>query len=688
MRRTGVLFALILPGLLGTGCIITLTRCDGGAHCKGGAPPEEDAGELPDECDGGCEVPPECTDRLEDGRCADGGPGEVADPPEPPPGCELLAITAATASAAVSDGPAEAAIDGDLQTRWSTDAPDASVTLDLGVPRIACAVNVAWFRGGARINHFSLSHSLDGVTFSPLASGDSSGAHTGLEPYRVPEVQARYLRLTVHGNSENGWASVSEVTVHGSDAQPSKLYGASGEEWDPRGRLPDFSWAGYRAGEVPIPDVPVSKNLKTDFGANGDGVTDDSAALQNAVNASDGGAVFIPPGRYVVTQVVRIRKSNVVLRGAGADPDGGTTLVFPKSLMEVNGLSTLPNPNHFSWGGGFIVVEPVGSDTRVTSVTAPALRGEKTLQVASAAGLSPGKWVFLRLRDDASASLRRHVHAGQYDPRSDPNDCSSEQLDMPVEIASVNGSTVTLRQPLRIDVRTEWTPELYAMATVSEVGIEKLRFEFNPSASYAGHHLEPGYNAIELRKNVVNSWIRDVEFAYADSGVFVAKSKWITLSNLRFTGRAGHHGVALTRTADALVTGFSFQKPADYVHELTATHQAHGNVFSLGGGNVAIDLDNHRDWPFENLFSGIGGQVLHGHAGDACAGPASGARTTFWNLERPAPAPTWGYIQTNVVGPLDPAVAQSFSATGAWYERLPKLFPPDLHTAQRAARLR
>ena len=37
----------------------------------------------------------------------------------------------------------------------------------------------------------------------------------------------------------------------------SDLYGASGEKWNPTGRLPDFSWAGYRSGE-PIPAVPVN----------------------------------------------------------------------------------------------------------------------------------------------------------------------------------------------------------------------------------------------------------------------------------------------------------------------------------------------------------------------------------------------------------------------------------------------
>src|SRR5262245_65804300 len=52
-----------------------------------------------------------------------------------------------------------------------------------------------------------------------------------------------------------------------------------------------------------------------DAGAFGDGVTDDTAAIQRAILAiGDGGVVFFPPGVYRVTQL--FVSSRVVLLGA------------------------------------------------------------------------------------------------------------------------------------------------------------------------------------------------------------------------------------------------------------------------------------------------------------------------------------------------------------------------------------
>ena len=177
----------------------------------------------------------------------------------------------------------------------------------------------------------------------------------------------------------------------GAGANPhSALWGKNGEAWSPVGRLPDFSFAGYARGERSIPDSPATHNIR-DFGARGDGVTDDSAAFQRAVAAVDSGVILIPAGRYLITDIIDINKSNLVLRGE--DP-ARTILYFPKPLNDIrpdwSKTTTGIRTSNYSWAGGFIWVKGSLGLQKLADITRPAARGATTLTLASTDGLSVG----------------------------------------------------------------------------------------------------------------------------------------------------------------------------------------------------------------------------------------------------------------------------------------------------------
>ncbi len=122
-------------------------------------------------------------------------------------------FTSATASGDDgTNGPAKA-LDGSLSTRWSSLGVGQFITGDLGRTGTVSGVRVAWYRGNVRTSNYVISVSLDGSSYEQVASGRSSGTTLNLETYSFAAVSARYVRLTVNGNSENNWASVTEYAA-------------------------------------------------------------------------------------------------------------------------------------------------------------------------------------------------------------------------------------------------------------------------------------------------------------------------------------------------------------------------------------------------------------------------------------------------------------------------------------------
>jgi hypothetical protein len=88
---------------------------------------------------------------------------------------------------------------------------------------------------------------------------------------------------------------------------------------------------------MPFPFLNVA-----DFGAKGDGIADDTGAIQQAVDHAslEGNLVFLPAGRYRTTKPVVIRGSGVTLRGAGTH----ATSFLPSGSFNALEGAGMPHP--------------------------------------------------------------------------------------------------------------------------------------------------------------------------------------------------------------------------------------------------------------------------------------------------------------------------------------------------------
>jgi F5/8 type C domain/Pectate lyase superfamily protein len=205
-----------------------------------------------------------------------------------------VGLPSSASSVLAGDSPA-AANDGQAQTRWAASSRSFPQwwTVDLRVPTTVDGVKVSWY-GAKRAYRYRIETSLDGVAFTTVADrsqnqtkGTTTNAFTGV---------AQYVRVTMLGVSPSGAsASASEITVNGD--------------------------VGTTPTPTPTPTPsPTESTLNVkDYGAKGDGSTNDSAAFTRAMTAatSTSTPLYVAAGTYNVGRLTL--PDGLTLTGAGMD---------------------------------------------------------------------------------------------------------------------------------------------------------------------------------------------------------------------------------------------------------------------------------------------------------------------------------------------------------------------------------
>ncbi|KAL0022572.1 hypothetical protein WJX77_004978 [Trebouxia sp. C0004] len=437
---------------------------------------------------------------------------------------------------------------------------------------------------------------------------------------RLEMSQKAYLPATYYAPCSNQHQSPADVNTvaaqacanrpdQGSKPGLSPLWGTHGELFSGGGRLRDWSRAGYGAGDRRIPSPVAFSDLVVDWDAAGDGLADDTQALKTAIAKSpEGSALYLPPGKFTITQMINITKP-VILRGAGPSQ---TTLYFPFSLADVYGNTPDSTTGYSQWAFrpgfiNFLGSDPIGPETLLAHVVQGATKGQHQVVLAGWVRGSPplaGAWVRLTQSDpgvtEASASAKGVVGAGSqpnsliqhlyggwdvmshdalphvYAGELQGTQYAAQHL---ARVVSIHDSVMTLDRALPFDVCVDWNPEIHRIqATLTEAGIENLTIEF-AEATYGGHFSESGYNALYMSA-VHDCWVRDVQIVNADYAIGLNGTHFCTLDGINMYDSilrgGGHHGIDISYGTDNLVTKFSIEK--EFLHDTWHAVQANVSV--------------------------------------------------------------------------------------------------------------
>ncbi|MEM1109226.1 MAG: DUF4955 domain-containing protein [Planctomycetota bacterium] len=402
--------------------------------------------------------------------------------------------------------------------------------------------------------------------------------------------------------------------------------------------MPDFSYAGYRGSEVPLPVVDDSYTvLEVEaFGAVPDDGRSDRQAFIKALKKAEAtkGPVVIRfgTGRYILrgekeffAPPISINRGDLVIQGAGSVP-GGTELHLstpsPDFAVEVT-----PAGEKAHWRGN-----------KLADIAAFGPAGSFSVEVANASSLKAGMWV--QMMSFLPESVNDPVLQRFYAPNRPMPEGIAHFKNRPWvtllseahQIDRVEGNKVVFREPIFHEGHETGQRKGYLASfgePIEEVGFESLAFTTDHEEMYFHymHQVGDGFNVLEF-ENVVNSWARDLRFRNYTMAISLRRSSKNTVRNVLLEGNPGHQSIV------SVSAGYG--NLFSHIREFAESHHGLG---STGNASVTVfhrcvqfgSLEAHCGHPRATLFDRNDGLFGVTRVGGATYTPHHGRRLTFWN---------------------------------------------------------
>lgn len=347
-------------------------------------------------------------------------------------------------------------------------------------------------------------------------------------------------------------------------------------------RKVNWSNAGVYGG-IPHISSPIV-NVK-DFGATGNGSTDDSPAVQAAIDSVKNklpAIVYFPEGNYLLKNKINLQNlDGIVIRGAGYRK---TKLIFDLNGRNDNCIEVLTY-RRGSW----------------VNAVSGYQKGSNQIVVADVSQFKVGDIAEIQQANDPAVMYTNPQWQQSW---------AENSVGQFFRIVGINGNTLIIDPPLNITFRAELNPQVRRNNLISNVGFEDFYIE----------RVDSGDGNTFYFKNAANCWIRRVE-SYNTVKAHVSATSCLNLEirecyfhhSHRYDAGGHGYGVELGfHVTNCLIENNIFKHLR---HSMMVHLGANGNVFGYNysiepyqdqnpGVWTPCDISVHGHYPFMNLFEG------------------------------------------------------------------------------------
>ena len=401
--------------------------------------------------------------------------------------------------------------------------------------------------------------------------------------------------------------------------------------------LPDFSYAGYKNGEIAIPSPKYKIFDVTKFGAiPNDGISD-KAAIEKAIRAAEingSGIVFFPSGQFLINEVsdnlstIRLKGSRIIFRGSGSG-DGGTELFMKNKLVAEDTANMWTGFPMFEFGEYKITKE-------VGKLSKNVKEGDTQIEFERLHSINPGQWVVLSLNTYDTNLIKQEIGNHPIDQRwTTMLKDEGVIVKMYYQVKKVQGRQIELLTPIGFDIDKKHPWKILKYNPLEEIGVENVAFRGTFTHPFIHHRSwvdDSGWNMFHFN-GVVNSWMKDCRFTDVSIGVMVKNSAQVSVLDSKVTGNGTHEAIQSNRSTNVFIGKCSDN--AGMFHSIGVDGWNMNTVIWRCNYLPTTSFESHSYQPRNTLLDLMEGGLLPNRAGGNVVNHPNHMRgLVLWNFKR------------------------------------------------------